>query len=440
MAQVIEQAALDAADDSPAAAPGHAGAAPTLQPRLHWALRLILLTVFLPEGTSFFVASLRLTATRLVLLVIAPVVFARFFGKVCSGQYRFVLSDVLVPMASLWMFIGPSSTYDLGYALQHSGPDVLEFLVTYLSTRVLLTQSGQALRFVDLLCLVTAAVVVDGLLDTASGTYITRELVSAVTGFQKLWRVADEFRFGLLRAAGPVEHPILFGFLSGIGVILSVVRRAGVGRLPIALCMVGVIISFSSAPQQCVVMGLGLLAYHHLFPSFGRKWQLLIGMGAAAAAVLFMATPTPFGHIFDLLTIDSQTAYFRLYVWNAVGPVILDNPLFSVLPSDADYGGSVDSVWLVLCLNYGMPCSILTGLAMLGCCSLPTDGRRTALLAAESQLGTALGIIMFLTVFIGFTVHFWGSVWILIGLLMGLRAHLGELGRFGAMWDPGGDE
>jgi hypothetical protein len=25
-------------------------------------------------------------------------------------------------------------------------------------------------------------------------------------------------------------------------------------------------------------------------------------------------------------------------------------------------------------------------------------------------------------------VHFWGSLWILLGLLTGLRAHLGELG------------
>jgi hypothetical protein len=46
---------------------------------------------------------------------------------------------------------------------------------------------------------------------------------------------------------------------------------------------------------------------------------------------------------------------------------------------------------------------------------------------SESRLGVALSIVIFLAIFAGFTVHFWGSTWILIGLLVGLRAHLGEL-------------
>jgi len=43
-----------------------------------------------------------------------------------------------------------------------------------------------------------------------------------------------------------------------------------------------------------------------------------------------------------------------------------------------------------------------------------------------------LGIIIFLIILAGFTVHFWGSTWILIALLVGLRAHLGELAALNA--------
>jgi hypothetical protein len=43
-----------------------------------------------------------------------------------------------------------------------------------------------------------------------------------------------------------------------------------------------------------------------------------------------------------------------------------------------------------------------------------------------------LSIVIFLAIFGGFTVHFWGSTWILIGLLVGLRAHLGELAALNA--------
>ena len=39
---------------------------------------------------------------------------------------------------------------------------------------------------------------------------------------------------------------------------------------------------------------------------------------------------------------------------------------------------------------------------------------------------------MCLLLFLGFTVYFWGSLWILSALLAGVRAHLGELGQIEA--------
>jgi O-antigen ligase len=176
-------------------------------------------------------------------------------------------------------------------------------------------------------------------------------------------------------------------------------------------------------------MGFGLLVYSRVFAGLWRKWLLLSIPPTVMMIVLFLVTPTPFGHLFDLLTIDSSTAYFRLYIWNSVGPAILENPFFSVPDSLYEYHSSVDSLWLALSLSYGMPCAILVALSMIGCCSLPTNRPRAQLSSEEEKLGTALGIIIFLIIFMAFTVHFWGPLWILIGLLLGMRAHLGELGR-----------
>src|SRR5271157_823230 len=72
-----------------------------------------------------------------------------------------------------------------------------------------------------------------------------------------------------------------------------------------------------------------------------------------------------------------------------------------------------------------LPCRVI----MIGSCSLPTETSRAALSQSESRLGTALGIVIFLILYTGFTVHFWGSTWILVGLLVGVRARLGELGQ-----------
>jgi hypothetical protein len=170
------------------------------------------------------------------------------------------------------------------------------------------------------------------------------------------------------------------------------------------------------------------MMYGKLVGRMKGKWLLVWGAFAALVVPVFLLSNAPFGFLFDSLTLDPATAYYRLYIWNMVGPPILDSPYFGVYSDNVDYQGSIDSLWLVLAMIYGMPCSIMVGLSMIGCCSLPTDQSRADLSPAESRIGTVLGVVMVLIIYMGFTVHFWGSVWILVGLLTGLRASLGELG------------
>ena len=404
--------------------------------RLPTALTLILLTLFLPEAFSFFVFGLRLTLTRLLFLVLVPVVAVRFAAKINQGNYRFVASDIFVPLSGIWMFLGPAVINGVADTLVHSGPIVLEYLMAYLATRVLLSARGEAIAFVELLCLAIAFVVADALLDTITGHYFTRDVASQLTGYYKAWNAADEYRFGFLRAAGPIEHPILLGFICAIGFLISVSVTIRFRRLSIFMCGLGVVIAFSSAPEQALAMGIGLLVYSRMFTDVPNKWLLLSVPPVLGAVVLMESTSSPFGHLFDYLTIDPQTAYFRLYIWNVIGPAVLQSPYFGVVEGSYDYEGSVDSLWLVLSMLYGIPCAILTGLSMIGSCSLSTSWPRARLSGAETKLGTTLGIIVFLVIFMGFTVHLWGTTWILVGLLVGVRAHLGELGHREAVEDP----
>jgi hypothetical protein len=398
--------------------------------RLPFAMKLVAVSWFLPEGLSFFVAGLRLNIIRVIFLILTPVVFARFANKLASRRYRFVWSDVFVPAAAFWMFLGPCVIYGLADSLAHSGPVVLEYLIAYMVTRVLLEENGQALAFLSMLCVVIAFICLDALLDTLTSHYFTRDLVTQITGFQKDWGAGSEdaFRFGLLRAAGPIEHPILFGIIAGIGLLVAVSVKIRLRPFCIAACGIGIVICFSSAPEQSVLLGFGLLIYGRVMAGLKFKWLLPIGGVAAFALTLVMITNRPFGALFDLATIDPETAYYRLYIWNLVGPYVLQSPWFGVFIDNMEYQGSVDSLWLVLSLLYGIPCSILVGLSMIGACSLPTDLARAYLGPNESRAGTVLGVAMVVIIFTGFTVHFWGSAWILVGLLTGLRAHLGELG------------
>lgn len=392
-------------------------------------LRLILCTLFIPQELSFFVAGLRFTYTRLLLIVLTPVLFVNLVRKMCTGRYRFVLSDVFAPAAALWMFVGPGASFGFGDSFVHSGPVAVEFLSSYMATRVLLSGNGDALQFVRVLCIAIAIVSVDGVLDTSAGYYVTRQFAAQVSHYSDIAYNADSVRFGLLRASGTLEHPILFGFTAAIGLIFSCSGRFTGRAICLAASAVGLVISLSSAPQQCGAMGVCLLVYSRMTRNWKYKWLLLAAPPTAIAIALLVSTETPFGHIISLTTLDPSTAYYRLYIWNMVGPAILNNPLFAILPNAYDYQGSVDSVWLALSLSYGMICSIFVALTILGSCSIPTNGGRSGLSTDERDLATAVGIMLFLVIFMGFTVDFWGSVWILVGLLIGLRAHLGELAR-----------
>jgi hypothetical protein len=407
---------------------------PQVNAALPLPLKLVLATLFLPEGMSFFVAGLRLTLTRTIFLVLAPVLVGRLFKRLAEGRYRFVASDLFILLASLWMFIGPAVTDGIGESLTHSGPVVLEYLVGYLCTRLLLERDGQAVAFLSFLCMAICVVVADALLDTLTGRYITREIVAQLTGYSKVWHVADEIRGGLLRAAGPLEHPILLGFTCALGLLIAISVEIRWRPLCIVMCALGLFIALSSASLQSFVEGVALLAYARLMGTLPGRWYALCLLAALALGAMFLFVNSPFGHIIDLATLDPQTGYYRLYIWNAVGPVALDNPYFGVSQEQLDlgYGGSIDSLWLVLAVVYGIPCAVFCFLALIGSCSLPTHPGPARLLPAESRAGTTLGICIVLIVTAGLTVHFWGSVWILTGLLTGLRAHLGELGAVNA--------
>jgi O-Antigen ligase len=399
-------------------------------------LKLIIVCLFVPQAFSFYVLGLRLTLTRVILLALTPILIARLSSTIATGRYRFVVSDLFVPLAGLWMFVGVSNTSDLSSAIAHAGPIALEFCIGYTATRVMLRRHGQAVSFANLLCCVIAIVAILGLLDPLLGHYVIKDWANALTGYVTK-EVRLDYRIGLLRAAGPVEHPILYGYACAVGLLLAlsvrVTARAGV----ILACALGAFFSFSSAPIMCIVLGVGLLVYDRIFMGVAVRWWVLISLvGTLALAILSIAN-APFSFIFRNFTFDPMSGYERLLQWQIAGDWLLQaSPWFGLgypeivypIPRAEDLT-SIDSLWLGLGVAFGIPASVFVGLSMIGACFQATSGRGVKLTMAESRLARTLSIVLFLTVFLGFTVTLWGATWILSGLLTGLRANLGELAR-----------
>jgi hypothetical protein len=410
--------------------------APQNQVAIPWVLPLVTIATFLPEELSFYILGLRLTAARLLLIILTPALLLRLGKRIAAGRYRFVLSDVFVPLAGIWMIYAPANVNGVSEALQHAGPTALEFCIAYLATRTLLSEHGQALSFANLLCDIIAVIALMALLDPVTDRYLIHDLASQVTGYVKPPRpFYDDIvhRFGLLRATGVVEHSILFGFICIVALLIAASVPIRHRTLVVAASSVGAMAAISSAPLQGAIIGFSLYAYGRVFAQISHKWLGLVILGLVGIVMIIFITDDPIGVIIRHLIYDPESGYYRYWTWTSVIAAVEPSPLFGLgfgpYPAELDISHSIDSLWLLLAIQSGVPGAILVALSMIGAATFPTEGAWVGLTPAESRLGTTLGIVLFLTIFLAFTVDFWGVAWILTGLLIGVRAHLGELGR-----------
>ena len=397
-------------------------------------LKLIALVIFLPEELSFYISDFRLSLIRLVVFLLTPVLLIYFSQLWASKKLHLVFSDILIALTGIWMIVSPALVVDLGYSLHHSAPAALEFCGSYLAARTLLSERGQALRFVDLICHVIAVVALIGVLDTVTSRPIVHDFLSELTGYAVPQQI--EYRLNIFRATGPIEHPILFGIVCVLGLLLAISSAIRAKGFTIAACAMGVLLSLSSAPIQAAIFALGLLAYDRIFARYRGRWWLVIGIGALGIAASYAFNVAPLQFVIGKLSLDPGSYWIRMYQWTTVGSVVSSSPWIGIafewhaisqrLPFFVLE--SVDSLWLNLALVYGIPGAILVCLSMIGAVPYPTSGPRGNLTMEESKLARTLGILMFVIVLLGFTVDFWGSCWIFVGILAGVRAHLADLG------------
>jgi len=397
--------------------------------------KLIAISILFPIESSFLVAGLRLNITRILLLLFTPSIILRLFKKNSNGQYRFVLSDALVLLTGCWMIFAPAVVDGFGPALNHAGPTALEFCIPYYCMRAFLSRHGQATSFATLLCRAVAIVGLLAVLDPLSQRWIIRDTVGNLFGhlYFRPDYVADSYRLGILRATSTFDHPIILGFVSGVALLLAAALPMRRKRVIMFCCAVGAFAALSSAPLQAIILGFALLLYNRMFEQLQFRWLILICIGAMIVSATFVVSNSPIGFIISHLIYDPESGYYRLWTWYSVIDAVSVSPWyglgFNTIVDETDINHSIDALWLVIAVFCGVPGAVLVALSMFGAVSLRSSGPKVVLTPVESKLGTTLGILIFLTFFISFTVDLLGASWLLISLIMGLRATIGELGH-----------
>jgi hypothetical protein len=176
----------------------------------------------------------------------------------------------------------------------------------------------------------------------------------------------------------------------------------------------------------------GIFLYDSLLNRYVWRWKAIASAIAAFVAALFLISDHPVAWIIVHATLDSQTGFFRLLTWNNALPLIGQSPFIgqgmTSLSKTADaslFLRSIDCLWLVESLRYGVPAIILLLFTMLS----PILNKKALVKdPGMRRMGTGFSLAIISIGFIGLTVHFWDATWLLLSLCIGIRGSVTEYG------------
>ncbi len=386
-----------------------------------------------------------LTGHRISLLLCVLPVLTFGKAKIARGAYVPVLSDFTVLALAVWCPFALVVTGGAAAAAGTLGQVGIDLLISYAVGRLMLGNVIALRAGIKAMVLAMAGLLLMGMVDWVAGENIFARLATAIVGNSAravhtyggdpstAKVVTTQYRFGLPRARGPIEHAILYGaFFTITAPIMVCSTMSSVGRLIVlGGCAVGVVLSISSAPILAFVLLCGFLGYDALFRRVRYRWTFLVCLIVAAASTFLLLLDNPVDALITSFTLDPQTGYTRLLIWKWIGQDLAASPWMGLGAQDwfrpATLLDTIDCLWLNLAYQFGYVGLGLFLASMVGCFFVVTPRRMRRYLSDAYAMPTvSLNIALFLTAFVAFTVHFWGAAWSLFGLVIGTRAGLAE--------------
>ena len=399
---------------------------------------LVISVLLLPYSVAVYLGDLKLTPIKILIVSLFFPAACKLLMSAAKRQRRLLAADAFAFGVFLLMFLGPlviSGARDFVSAFSQA----LEFYGMYVIARAYIFELTTIAAFMRGVQMVTIAVVAIGALDILLQRYVAWDLADMLfpaTGGAldisepKFHRTV--MGFNSLRATSTFDHPILFG--SFCAMALPLFLYAPMRPVPryclVAVSISGSLMALSSAPLLALVMVLAIHCYDRLLKRKEWRWKVLLTTLASCVLAFSIASDNPLSWLFRNLTLDPQTAYFRLLIWEAGLDVIGNNPWLGVgfnASGNRILDASTDSLLLARAINFGIP---MVGLlyAMSISAMIPARGaqavrqRHPVLDATCTSLSLTLSTILFISI----TVTFWNAAWLFFALCIGLRVSLKE--------------
>jgi len=355
---------------------------------------------------------------------------------------RLLLADFFAFATAIWIVTAALNIGD--GSLASAGAESLEFFGGYLVARALFHGPTALRTFMRVLKVLAFVSIVLAIADNLSGRLIVHDTLASILHVSP---IDAQHRRGMIRATSTFDHAILLGaFCSLVAAMLLYSERSVLKRtVYVGFCFIGCYLSLSSAGLMSCFIVLAVYTYDRLMGQFPWRWRALWAVIAVLGLVVMLAVNHPLGWVITNLTLEPQSGYFRFLIWDAALDQISQSPLTGhgfVSFDNSVLSKSVDSVWLVLSLRFGLPAIAFLIFANVAA-SLPTRQSFKGW-ASDSyvyRIRTGLTLVLMMFMFMGLTVHYWNYMWIFWGVCLGIRASLreqpiGAASRSVARWNP----
>ena len=372
------------------------------------------------EG-QIFIADAKFTAGRIAMIALvipAIMVLAR------KGR-RLLTCDIATTLMVGWMLA--TASLNPG-SLSSPGAVCIEFLFSYIVGRAFFLRPAALDTFVRALKLITAFIVALAMGELVTGRLSAHEMAGTIFGIPPTGAV---FRGGIIRATSTLDHPILLGvFCSLVNVIVLFWERSPIQRgLSSFVCLLGCLFAQSSASLMAYVLGTAAYGYDRLLQHVPQRWTIFWSVFGCAIGGGLLLSDHPIGWLISNLTLDPQSGYFRILIWNLAFERIELRPLYGYsfqFFNDPILDTTIDCVWLVNALRFGVPASALLFIVNLAAIWPIRQRGPGASDDYGQRMRFAFTAVLLLFMFSGITVHFWNYLWIFWGLCVGIRGALRE--------------
>jgi len=375
----------------------------------------------MPTELSVLVGSLRLSPYRVVLIVF----FLPSVVRMLKNSKRVIWADIALLGAAFASFTSLSINHDLGIAIESGGVRALEMFGPYALARSYIKNEKQFWGSVSALFVVVIPLGILAVIESVTRVHFLKNIMSVISGTPFVNMI--EPRFGLDRAYSTFDHPILYGVfvssLIGLAIFgVSWVYKKKINILRVLIIFFATIASLSSGALAAMVMQFFLIFWVRITRKFKKRWLLLFGAGGVFYVfVNLLATRSAFVVLLTLFVFSSNTAYYRILIFEYGIENVYANPWFGIGFHDWSRpewmaSGSIDNFWLVEAMTYGVPNLILVLVCIwfaVGRFWLERD-RMFGSLRFSYMLGL-VGMMM-----AGCTVHFWNNLFVYFFFYVGM--------------------